>query len=57
MPQKLEVESWFLFSAQRQMVLYICTKFLENILKESDGWMDDLRFYVLLNNISVISGR
>ena len=22
-----------------------------------DGWMDDLRFYVLLNSISVISGR
>ena len=21
-----------------------------------DGWMDDLRFYVLLNSISVISG-
>ena len=21
------------------------------------GWMDDLRFYVLFNNISVISGR
>ena len=22
-----------------------------------DGWMDDLRFYVLFNSISVISGR
>ena len=22
-----------------------------------DNWMDDLRFYVLFNNISVISGR
>ena len=22
-----------------------------------DGWMDDLQFYVLLNSISVISGR
>ena len=22
-----------------------------------DGWMDDLRFYVLSNSISVISGR
>ena len=22
-----------------------------------DGWIDDLRFYVLLNSISVISGR
>ena len=22
-----------------------------------DGWMDDLRFYVLLNSISVISGQ
>ena len=22
-----------------------------------NGWMDDLRFYVLLNSISVISGR
>ena len=23
----------------------------------SDGWMGDLRFYVLFNSISVISGR
>ena len=23
----------------------------------ADGWMDDLRFYVLFNSISVISGR
>ena len=22
-----------------------------------DGWMDDLRFYVLFNSISVISGQ
>ena len=22
-----------------------------------DGWVDDLRFYVLFNSISVISGR
>ena len=22
-----------------------------------DGWMDDMRFYVLFNSISVISGR
>ena len=22
-----------------------------------DGWMDDLRFYVLFNSISIISGR
>ena len=22
-----------------------------------DGWMDDLRFYVLFNSVSVISGR
>ena len=22
-----------------------------------DGWMDDLRFYVIFNSISVISGR
>ena len=22
-----------------------------------DGWMDDLRFYVLFDNVSVISGR
>ena len=26
-------------------------------LKLMDGWMDDLRFYVLFNSISVISGR
>ena len=25
--------------------------------KKMDGWMDDLRFYVLFNSISVISGR
>ena len=24
---------------------------------EMDGWMDDLRFYVLFNSVSVISGR
>ena len=24
---------------------------------QMDGWMDDLRFYVLFNSISVISGR
>ena len=24
---------------------------------ENDGWMDDLRFYVLFNSISVISGQ
>ena len=24
---------------------------------QSDGWMDELRFYVLFNSISVISGR
>ena len=26
-------------------------------LLRKDGWMDDLRFYVLFNSISVISGR
>ena len=26
-------------------------------LHRQDGWMDDLRFYVLFNSISVISGR
>ena len=26
-------------------------------LPEDIGWMDDLRFYVILNSISVISGR
>ena len=26
-------------------------------LDKRDGWMDDLRFYVLFNSISVISGR
>ena len=25
--------------------------------RASDGWIDDLRFYVLFNSISVISGR
>ena len=25
--------------------------------RKHDGWMDDLRFYVLFNSISVISGR
>ena len=25
--------------------------------ENKDGWMDDLRFYVLFNSISVISGR
>ena len=25
--------------------------------KTMDGWMNDLRFYVLFNSISVISGR
>ena len=24
---------------------------------QRDGWMDDFRFYVLFNSISVISGR
>ena len=24
---------------------------------DPDGWMDDLRFYVLFNSISVISGQ
>ena len=26
------------------------------IFHDKDGWMDDLRFYVLFNSISVISG-
>ena len=32
---------------------------LETIVRiyPEDGWMDDLRFYVLFNSISVISGR
>ena len=25
--------------------------------RERDGWMDELRFYVLFNSVSVISGR
>ena len=29
----------------------------QNFSRERDGWMDDLRFYVLFNSISVISGR
>ena len=28
-----------------------------NSFHRMDGWMDDLRFYVLFNSISVISGR
>ena len=31
------------------------TDFFYGILM--DGWMDDLRFYVLFNSVSVISGR
>ena len=27
------------------------------INSEKDGWMDDLRFYIIFNSISVISGR
>ena len=34
------------------LVRYICKSDLL-----FDGWMDDLRFYVLFNSISVISGR
>ena len=30
---------------------------LTNLLETCDGWMDDLRFYVLFNSISDISGR
>ena len=29
----------------------------ETGISSKDGWMDDLRFYVLFNSISVISGR
>ena len=28
-----------------------------HIYSQRDGWMDDLRFFVLLNSIPVISGR
>ena len=41
------MELWFFISAHSLMMLYIGT----------NGWMDDLRFYVLFNSISVISGR
>ena len=27
------------------------------LITRMDGWMDDLRFYILFNSISVISGR
>ena len=92
----------YLVSAHRVMMLYIYTKFHENVQRVSallsrheimtygqtdtrtdgqtdgqgdfyrasadsvrplqsywwmDGWMDDMRFYVLFNSISVISGR
>ena len=30
---------------------------LSTSLWETDGWMDDMRFYVLFNSISVISGQ
>ena len=36
-----------------QVNLYL----IASIQARLDGWMDDLRFYVLFNSISVISGR
>ena len=30
---------------------------MKDILSFENGWMDDLRFYVLINSNSVISGR
>ena len=32
-----------------------CSGYLQGF--DKDGWMDDLRFYVLFNSVSVISGR
>ena len=47
-----------------KMCLDICQKKIRNISQSLpepwlvlDGWMDDLRFYVLFNSVSVISGR
>ena len=31
--------------------------FKKDPILSSNGWMDDLRFYVLFNSVSVISGR
>ena len=36
--------------------LSLVVKELRLRLQTVDGWMDDLRFYVLFNSISVISG-
>ena len=36
---------------------YTVPSYLPTTFQKRNGWMDDLRFYVLFNSISVISGR
>ena len=36
---------------------YFMLKFAISVISGKDEWMDDLRFYVLFNSISFISGR
>ena len=36
--------------------LNVCFSGTVNVGRASDGWIDDLRFYILSNSISVISG-
>ena len=38
---KIKVELWFLFFVHRLIMLYICTKFCENISKEFGGYYAD----------------
>ena len=42
-PEKMQVELGFSFAAHRLMMLYICTKFYENIL-DSIKFMERTRF-------------
>ena len=45
--------NWVLFTSNNTCML----KTIQLITIMMDGWMDDLRFYILFNNISAISGR